>query len=158
MVLESFSQYLVVQLYSLFLSGFPFDFLSWVLGVLVRLSSKDLKQQIFVLFVLDSLLEVLRDFTEHVKFLQPLFPAFGNFSVRPEFETHKGHVDELFDASILLESLKEATVLSVLALDLIEKITAWLDGLTVEVRAVGSFIHAEFKVEHIVLSLTFFQI
>ena len=91
-------------------------------------------------------MEVLRDLTEHVKFLQPLFPAFSNFSVRPEFETHEGHVDELFDASVLLESLEEATVLSVLALNLVKKITAWLDHLTVEVRAVGSFVHAEFEV------------
>lgn len=91
-------------------------------------------------------MEVLRDFTEHVKFLQPLFPAFSNFSVGPEFQTHKGHINELFDASVLLERLKEAAVLSVLALDLVKKITAWLDDLTVKVRAIGSFVHAEFKV------------
>jgi len=69
MVLKSVRQDLIVQLHGLLLSGFPFGFLSRVFSVLIGLSSEDLKQEIFVLFVLDSLLEVLRDFTEHVKFL-----------------------------------------------------------------------------------------
>jgi len=60
-------------------------------------------------------LEVLRNLTEHIKLFEPLFPALGDFFVCPKLKTDAGDVDEFFDTAILLEGLKEATALLILA-------------------------------------------
>jgi len=101
-------------------------------------------------------LEILRNLTEHVKLFEPLFPAIGYLEVCPHLKANKCDIDEFFDASIFLESLKETTVLNILALDLIKKID-WLARLGIQCQTTGGFLHRELKVEYIVLFLARFK-
>ena len=132
MILKCVSQDLVVQLDSLFLLVHPCCFKFGIFRVLIGLTCKDFENEVLVLLVLDRLLEILRNLTKHVKLFKPLFPAVCDLSVRPHFKTDKGYIDELFDTSILLECLKESTVLNILALNLIKQVTRLVVSLSIE--------------------------